>query len=56
MLTNKDIIRMHLDSFIHDYPDQTWASLLGYCLGYYGNIDMDMLSVVLELQLEGKVK
>lgn len=56
MPTNKELIRMHLEEMIRDYPDQTWYSLLGYCIGYYEKIDMDILWVVRCLQAEGKIK
>lgn len=56
-LTNKDVIRMHLEEFVRKFPDQTWASLMAYCIGYYEKkIDMDILEVVWEMQMEGKVK
>lgn len=55
-LTNKDLIRMHLEEFVRKFPDQSWASLLAYCVGYYGNIDTDIIWVVWEMQQEGIVK
>lgn len=54
-LTNQDLIRMHLDEFIRNFPDQSWGSLLAYSLGYYGKIDMDIIWVVWEMHQEGKV-
>ena len=54
--TNQDLIYMHLDEFIREHPDQTWCTLLGYCLGYYNIIDLDILFVVQTLQQEGKIK
>ena len=55
MPTNRDLIRMHLEEFIRENPVQTWATLLGYCIGYYGAIDMDHIMVVNALQREGRV-
>lgn len=58
--TNKDLIRMHLEEFIREgngpVPVDTWASLLYYCLGYYGEITTDHIDVVEKLQREGKVR
>ena len=56
MPTNKDLIRMHLEQFIIEFPDQSWDSLLAYCIGYYGTIDMDILEVVTRLQAERKIR
>lgn len=56
MPDNKEIIRMHLEHFIQREKDQSWYSLLGYCIGYYGTIDMDILSVVHDLQWDGKIR
>ena len=49
-LTNKDLILMHLEEFVREFPDQTWASVLAYCTGYYEKIDMDIIEAVRELQ------
>lgn len=56
MPTNRDIIRMHLEDIIDTYPNQTWYSLMGYCIGYYDKIDMDIIWVIHCLQLEGKIQ
>ena len=53
--TNKDLIRMHLEEFIKEYPGQSWGSLLAYCIGYYKTIDYDILFVVRDLHKEGKI-
>ena len=56
VVTNRDIIRMHLEEFMREYPDQTIFTLLGYCVGYYGSVDMDILFVVDTLHKEGKIR
>jgi hypothetical protein len=55
MLTNRDLIKMHLEQLIRDFPGQSWDTILGYCVGYYDKIDMEIILVVRELQREGKI-
>lgn len=60
MPTNKDLIRMHLESYLHEHWNDgwtpSWATVLSYCNGYYGEITLDMVSVVRQLQLLGKIE
>lgn len=58
MMSNRDLIRMHLEDFLQEQRvlEENWYTLLGYCLGYYGFIDTDILAVVRELQREGKIE
>ena len=53
---NRKMILMHLEEFLKEHPNETWYTLLGYCLGYYNYIDLDILWVVQILQYEGKIK
>ena len=55
MPTNRDVIRMHLVEFILDYPNQSWYTLLSYCLGYYEVITEDILWAVHDLQKYGYI-
>ena len=53
---NQDLILMHLEEHLRENPDETWYTLLAYCDGYYGKIDLDIIWAVRCLQLEGKIK
>lgn len=52
---NQRLIIMHLEEYLKDHPDETWYTLLSYCIGYYNVIDLDILWAVRTLQLEGKI-
>lgn len=56
--TNKEIIRMHLEEFLYETDQRgnlsMWG-LMGYCIGYYGSIDADILDVVHDMVCEGVV-
>ena len=55
-LTNRDVIRMHLEIFVQNHPDQSWATLMAYCTGYYEKIDLDIISVIWDMQTEGLIE
>lgn len=52
---NRDSIRMHLEEHLREFPYMAWNELLGFCLGYYGEITIDHIHVVRELEREGKL-
>jgi len=65
MMTNKDLIRMHLEKYIYETCTAShyvpgWDELIAYCSGYYQGASqetiLDIIWVVRELQMEGKVK
>lgn len=61
MKTNKDTIREHLEQYCYetagnDHYIPGWDEVLAYCSGYYGEVTLDMIQVVRELQREGKIK
>lgn len=59
-MTNRDLIRMHLEDYLHEIKPFSWTpawfDVLAFCEGYYGNITLDMVMVVREFQREGKVE
>lgn len=58
MPTNKEMIRQHLEAFLDETQQRgnlsMWG-LMGYCIGYYGSIDSDILDVVHEMVWVGAV-
>lgn len=57
MLIDKEkAIEKDLMEFMEANPYQTWATLLMYCLGYYGEVNYIHISVVRQMQREGKVR
>jgi len=58
MKTNKDTIREHLEYHLlstHQEGNVSLWNLMGYCIGYYGSIDMDVMEAIMELYKEGWV-
>ncbi len=61
-LTNQDMIYIHLEQYAHTASRSVegyvphWSELMAYCLGYYGEVTQEMITVVMTLQHEGKVK
>ena len=64
MPTDRELIRLHLDMYLMEIEAEhgayvrsleNWHTILAYCLGYYGEISMDILSVVYEMQREGTI-
>lgn len=59
-MTDRELIRMHLEEYLREIlPGKTvpsWNEVLAFCVGYYGHVNLDMISVVRELQWEGKVE
>lgn len=55
MPTNIDLIEMHLEEFIKEHPDQTWYTITGYIIGYYGEINLDHVQAVYNLWRVGKL-
>lgn len=54
-MTNRDMIRMHLEEYLDETGERgvaNWYTLLHYCVGYYGDIDADILAVVRQLEKE----
>lgn len=62
MSNNAQLIEMHLLQYLEENRKsehpllENWDSLLAYCLGYYGEITMDHILVVRELQRQGMIK
>ena len=61
MSTNRDLIRLHLEQYIYEMNHEghcfpNWFEALSYCAGYYGEVTVEMIMVVRELQREGKIK
>ena len=55
MTTNQDNIRFALEELIPLGTDN-WVDMLAFCIGYYGEVTLDMIMVVRDLQREGKIK
>lgn len=61
MPDNAKMIEMHLLQYLEENKKSTcplmenWCSILAYCLGYYGEITMEHILVVRELQRQGKI-
>ena len=58
MPTNKDTIRMHLERHLIETEQKGNLSayaLSGYCEGYYGELTLEMIDVIMELIREGWV-
>ena len=55
-MTNADTIRDQLEYFLRDTGQKgniSLHSLLSYCLGYYGEINEDILAAVFSMDGEG---
>lgn len=55
---NQRMIRMHLERHLIDTDQKGNSSvwnLMGYCIGYYGAIDRDVMNVIMKLHKEGWV-
>lgn len=55
MVTNKDLIRMHLEEWLivtEQDGAATWRDGLAFCLGYYGFIDTDIIDVIVDMTLD----
>lgn len=56
--TNIDLIQMHLEEMLREtnqYGNITWGAVIGYCLGYYGDVTMDHVVAIMELQRIGAI-
>ena len=49
-MSNIDLIEMHLEEFAREHPGQSWYTIMGYVIGYYGEINLDHVQVVYNLQ------
>lgn len=55
-MSNTEIIEMHLEEFARQYPGQTWASMMGFVIGYYDKVNMDHIVAIQSLQQRGIIK
>lgn len=59
MPTNKDLIRMHLEEWLTETKQEGFATCrdaIAFCLGYYGYVDMDIIDVISDMAIAGKLK
>ena len=59
MLTNKDLIRDHLEKHLietHQWGNATWHHAMGFCIGYYaGQISTDHIMAIMDLEESGAI-
>lgn len=54
-MTNIKTIEMHLEEFAREYPGQTWFSIMGYVIGYYGIVTLDHIMAIQSLEQRGLI-
>lgn len=58
MPSNAEVIQMHLEEMLRETNQLRtirWPVVMAYCTGYYGEITLDHITAIMELERTGQI-